>query len=81
MEFRIGQIADRREAAERLARERGWDGISAERVFEMPSIFIGSVDQIVVKVDTTAQEKAVVFPTVARNRWWKRPFFVYHYTI
>jgi probable F420-dependent oxidoreductase len=38
---------NRREAAERLARERGWDGMSAERVFEMPSIFIGSVDQIV----------------------------------
>ena len=39
--------ANRREAAEQLARERGWDGMSAERVFEMPSIFIGSVDQIV----------------------------------
>src|SRR5262249_16800728 len=37
----------RREAAERLVRERGWDGLSVERVFEMPSIFIGSVDQIV----------------------------------
>jgi len=38
---------NRREAAERLARERGWDGLAAERVFEMPSIFIGSVDQII----------------------------------
>src|SRR5215470_659311 len=37
----------RREAAERLVHERGWDGLPAERVFEMPSIFIGSVDQIV----------------------------------
>ena len=37
----------RREAAERLVRERGWQGLSVERVFEMPSIFIGSVDQIV----------------------------------
>ena len=37
----------RREAAERLVRERGWDGLSVERVFEMPSIFVGSVDQIV----------------------------------
>jgi probable F420-dependent oxidoreductase len=36
----------RREAAERLVRERGWDGLSPDRVFEMPSIFIGSVDQI-----------------------------------
>ena len=39
--------ANRREAAERLARERHWDGVSADRVLEMPSIFIGSVDQIV----------------------------------
>jgi probable F420-dependent oxidoreductase len=38
---------DRREAAERLVRERGWQGLSVERVFEMPSIFIGSVGQIV----------------------------------
>lgn len=38
---------DRRDAAERLMRERGWNGMGAEAVFEMPSIFIGSVDQIV----------------------------------
>jgi len=38
---------NRREAAERLARARGWDGVAAEVVFEMPSVFIGSVDQIV----------------------------------
>ena len=34
-------------AAERLVRARGWDGLPVERVFEMPSIFIGSVDKIV----------------------------------
>ena len=38
---------NRREAAERLIRERGWNGVDAERVLEMPSIFIGSVGQIV----------------------------------
>ena len=38
---------NRREAAERLMRQREWDGISVDRVLEMPSIFIGSVDQIV----------------------------------
>jgi hypothetical protein len=38
---------ERRPAAERFARERGWAGISAEQVLEMPSVFIGSVDQIV----------------------------------
>ena len=37
----------RREAAQRLVGERGWDGLSVDRVFEMPAIFIGSVDQIV----------------------------------
>src|SRR5262249_5564865 len=37
----------RREAAQRLVGERGWDGLSVDRAFEMPAIFIGSVDQIV----------------------------------
>jgi len=38
---------NRREAAERLVQSRGWNGLPAEKVFTMPSIFIGSVDQIV----------------------------------
>jgi len=37
----------RSQAAERLARDRGWKDISAEQVLEMPSIFIGSLDHIV----------------------------------
>jgi probable F420-dependent oxidoreductase len=41
-------LADQpRRAAERFARERGWEGISAKQVLEMPSIFIGSVDRVV----------------------------------
>jgi alkanesulfonate monooxygenase SsuD/methylene tetrahydromethanopterin reductase-like flavin-dependent oxidoreductase (luciferase family) len=36
-----------RQRAEQLIQERGWSGISVEQVLEMPSIFIGSVDQIV----------------------------------
>jgi probable F420-dependent oxidoreductase len=41
-------IAERRRPeAEQLARDRGWTGISSERVLEMPSVLIGSVDQIV----------------------------------
>jgi hypothetical protein len=41
-------IAENRlEAAERLLREREWNGMGAERVFEMSSIFIGSGDLIV----------------------------------
>jgi probable F420-dependent oxidoreductase len=37
----------RRQAAEQLTRNRGWEGISAEQVLEMPSVFIGSPDHIV----------------------------------
>ena len=37
----------RRQRAEQLARERGWSGIAAEDVLDMPSIFIGTPDQIV----------------------------------
>jgi probable F420-dependent oxidoreductase len=41
-------IAERRQqAAEQFARERGWHGISPKQVLEMPSVFIGSADQIV----------------------------------
>jgi len=36
----------RRQAAEQLARERGWSGMSVEQVLEMPSVFIGPVDHI-----------------------------------
>jgi probable F420-dependent oxidoreductase len=37
----------RRQRAEQLARERGWSGIAAEDILHMPSIFIGTRDQIV----------------------------------
>jgi len=37
----------RRQRAEQLAREREWRGIAAEDVLDMPSIFIGTPDQIV----------------------------------
>ena len=36
----------RRERTEQLIRERGWEGISVEQVWEMPAMFIGSLDQI-----------------------------------
>ena len=38
---------DRRSQAERLARARGWDDVPAERILSMPSLFIGSLDQVV----------------------------------
>jgi len=34
-------------AAEDLARQRGWSGIFAEQVFDMPSVFVGSVEHVV----------------------------------
>lgn len=37
----------RRQRAEQFARERGWSGIAVEDVLDMPSIFIGTPDQIV----------------------------------
>lgn len=37
----------RRQRAEQLARERGWSGIAAEDILDMPSIYIGTPDQIV----------------------------------
>jgi probable F420-dependent oxidoreductase len=38
---------DHREAAERLAAQQGWGGAAAERVLEMPSVFLGPVARIV----------------------------------
>jgi hypothetical protein len=38
--------ARRREATEELIARRGWGGIDAESVWEMPTIFIGSAAQI-----------------------------------
>jgi probable F420-dependent oxidoreductase len=37
----------RRERTEQLIREHGWEGTSAEQVWEMPAMFIGSIEQIV----------------------------------
>lgn len=38
--------ADRRQGAEQCARQHGWDATRPEEVLEMPSMFIGSVEQI-----------------------------------
>lgn len=37
---------DRTSATERLIHERGWEGIVVDEVWDMPSIFVGSLDQI-----------------------------------
>jgi len=36
----------RRQKAEQLIRERAWGGVSVEQVLEMPSVFIGTPDQV-----------------------------------
>ncbi len=36
----------RQERTEQLIRERGWSGVSVEQALEMPSIFVGSADQM-----------------------------------
>jgi probable F420-dependent oxidoreductase len=38
--------ADRRGATERLIAERGWHGLDVERVWGMPSVFIGDVHEV-----------------------------------
>lgn len=38
---------DRQQRAEQIVGERGWHGISAEQVLEMPSLFVGTVEQII----------------------------------
>ena len=56
---------NRREAAERLARERGWEGVSADRVLEMPSIFIGSVDRIVDEMKARRERYGISYHVVS----------------
>ncbi len=38
--------ADRRSGAERVIQTRGWNGVSVEEILQMPTIFIGTVEQI-----------------------------------
>ena len=54
-----------RAAAERLARERGWEGLAVERVLEMPSIFIGSVDQIVDEMQKRRERYGISYYVVS----------------
>jgi len=56
---------NRREAAERLARDRQWDGMSVDRVLEMPSVFIGSVDQIVSEMQARRERYGITYHVVS----------------
>ncbi len=37
---------DRRAGAEQVASRRGWSGVAPEEILEMPTIFIGTVEQV-----------------------------------
>jgi len=47
MVITIAITANQRQRAAQFANERGWSGIPVEQVLEMPSVFIGSVEQII----------------------------------
>lgn len=55
---------ERRAAAERFARERGWAGISAEQVLEMPSVFIGSIGHVVDEMRARREQYGVSYYVV-----------------
>jgi len=55
---------ERRAAAERFARERGWAGISAEQVLEMPSVFIGSIDRVVDEMRARREQYGISYYVV-----------------
>jgi len=38
---------DRRSATERFIEQHRWQGISVEQVWDMPNVFIGTIDRVV----------------------------------
>jgi probable F420-dependent oxidoreductase len=55
----------RRAAAERLVRARGWDGLPVDRVFEMPAIFIGSVDHVVAEMQARRDRYGISYYVIS----------------
>ncbi len=51
----------RRHATERLIREREWRGISVEQVWQMPSIFVGSIDQVATDMQQRREEQGISY--------------------
>jgi hypothetical protein len=49
---------NRHQRAEQIVHERGWSGISAGQVLEMPSMLIGSLDQIAEKIQMLREQYA-----------------------
>ncbi len=57
--------SDRRQGAERCARQHGWNSIRPEDVLEMPSIFIGSADQITGQMEERRERYGVSYYIVS----------------
>lgn len=49
---------NRHQRAEQIVHERGWSGITAGQVLEMPSMLIGSLDQIAEKIQVLREQYA-----------------------
>ncbi len=49
---------DRHQRAEQIILKRRWSGITAEQVLEMPSMLIGSMDQITEKIQVLREKYA-----------------------
>ena len=57
--------SDRQRRAEQIAREQGWSDITAEQALAMPSKLIGSVDQIMEKIQLLRERYAFSYFVVS----------------
>jgi len=60
--------AKRRAATEDLISRRGWTGIDVEEVWQMPTIFIGSLDQIRADLRARRQRFGLSYLVVGEDR-------------
>jgi hypothetical protein len=47
---------DQKQKAEQIIQQRGWSGITSKQVLEMPSMLIGSTDQIIEKLQSVREK-------------------------
>lgn len=52
---------DRGQGAAEIARLKGWSGIDPEQILAMPSIFIGSIDQIIEEMYTRREQYGISY--------------------
>ncbi len=61
----VVMASDRQQRAEQIAHEREWSDITAEQVLAMPSVLIGSVDQIMEKIQLLRERYAFSYFVVS----------------